>query len=57
MAGGTPHFDVPDAGVFHATGAAKQGDLGSKVLAPAPSGTVWRAGSAVEVSWAIRYNQ
>lgn len=35
---------------------AKMGDLGSTVLPPAPSGTVWAAGTAVEVSWGIRYN-
>jgi hypothetical protein len=32
---------------------ATMGDLGSKVLPYAPSGTKWMAGSAVEVGWAI----
>ena len=30
---------------------AKTGDLGSKVLKPRPSGTVWKAGTDVEVAW------
>eukprot|EP00729_Bicosta_minor_P017148 gene17149-26000_t len=30
---------------------AKTGDLGSKVLKPRPSNTVWKAGDVVEVAW------
>ena len=30
---------------------AKTGDLGSKVLPPRETGTVWKAGDAVEVAW------
>jgi len=37
------------------TSIAKQGDLGS-VLPPAPSGTVFKRGSEVEVGWSIRAN-
>lgn len=57
MAGGTLKVHAgPGVAVFHDTQFAKMGDLGSKVLTPAPSGTIWMAGSAVEVSWGIRYN-
>lgn len=55
MAGGSPREVLPDAAVFHETQFAKQGDLGSKVLASG-NHTTWTAGSAVEVAWAIRYN-
>ena len=32
------------------------GDLGSKVLQAAPSGTIWTVGTSVSVAWGIRYN-
>ena len=50
VAGGTTfaHSGPGDA-VFHNTSVAKMGDLGSKVLRKAASGTVWQAGAAVEV--------
>ena len=35
---------------------AKQGDLGSRTLPPRASGTVWAAGSVVEVSWNLLAN-
>ena len=35
---------------------AKQGDLGSRVLDPRPTGVLWRAGDVVEVSWAVEAN-
>lgn len=56
-AGGTDttHFG-PGEAMFSDTIFAKGGDLGSKVLEAAPSGTVWTAGESVEVSWGIRYN-
>ena len=57
MAGGTtPNHAGPGDAVFAPTEFAKMGDLGSKVLQPAPSGTVWTIGDEVEVSWGIRYN-
>lgn len=57
MAGGTlPQNAGPGDAVFADTIFAKMGDLGSQVLKPAPSGTVWTAGEAVEVSWGIRFN-
>lgn len=57
MAGGTtPAHRGPGDAVFGTTEFAKQGDLGSKVLNPAPSGTLWTVGTVVEVSWGIRYN-
>jgi hypothetical protein len=43
MAGGNS-FEVFNAGAYNATPNAKQGDLGSKVLKPRPSGTVWKRG-------------
>lgn len=57
QAGGTDKSHMgPGVAVFADNTFAKGGDLGSKVLPPAPSGTVWTAGSSVEVSWGIRYN-
>ena len=32
---------------------ARQGDLGSHVLYPRPTGTMWRAGGVANVSWCI----
>ena len=56
-AGGTDrsHFGPGDAR-FYDTMFAKGGDLGSRVLPPSPSGTVWTAGASVEVAWGTRYN-
>ena len=34
----------------------KQGDLGSYVLKPRPSGTVWQSGGVANVSWYIAFN-
>eukprot|EP00746_Dinoflagellata_sp_MGD_P067438 gnl/MRDRNA2_/MRDRNA2_27840_c0_seq1.p1 gnl/MRDRNA2_/MRDRNA2_27840_c0~~gnl/MRDRNA2_/MRDRNA2_27840_c0_seq1.p1 ORF type:complete len:377 (+),score=54.29 gnl/MRDRNA2_/MRDRNA2_27840_c0_seq1:53-1183(+) len=66
MAGGSPlgigkpgwaPGGAASAGVrYKNTTHAKQGDLGSKVLPPQPSGTVWTAGELVEVSWTMRTN-
>ena len=39
-----------------ATENAKQGDRGSKVLPPNPTGVVWKAGDTVETKWNIRAN-
>jgi hypothetical protein len=44
MAGGTP-TECFNAGAYNATKNAKQGDLGTKVLKPRPSGTVWKVGA------------
>ena len=41
MAGGTSK-EVFNAGAYNATAFARQGDLGSEVLKPRPSGTVWK---------------
>jgi len=35
------------------TAYAKVGDLGSKVLPPRPTGTVWRRGTVVKTAWTI----
>lgn len=57
MAGGTlPQHAGPGEAVFANNTFAAMGDLGSKVLQPAPSGTVWTVGTSVKVSWGIRYN-
>jgi len=57
MAGGTlPGHAGAGEAKFAPTPWAKQGDLGSRVLAPANSTASWVAGSSVEVSWGIRYN-
>ena len=57
MAGGTlPQHAGPGEAVFSNNSFAGMGDLGSKVLKPAPSGTIWTAGTSVKVSWGIRYN-
>jgi hypothetical protein len=42
---------------FHAVPWAKRGDLGSKVLKKGPPSATYKAGSIVEMSWAIRYNR
>eukprot|EP00908_Phaeocystis_cordata_P011195 Transcript_22036.p1 GENE.Transcript_22036~~Transcript_22036.p1 ORF type:complete len:376 (-),score=51.43 Transcript_22036:118-1245(-) len=56
-AGGTSYsHSGPGDAVFYNSSVARMGERGSLVLRPAPSGTVWRAGAAVEVSWGIRYN-
>eukprot|EP00966_Prymnesium_polylepis_P098342 2277561-Prymnesium_polylepis.1 len=56
-AGGTyPKNFGPGVAVFANTTFAKGGDLGSVALPPAPSGTIWTAGSEAEVAWEIRYN-
>lgn len=50
MAGGSP-VEVFNAGAYNATRYAKQGDLGSKVLAPRPTGTVWELGGVARARW------
>ena len=50
MAGGN-YVEVFNAGAYNATVHAKQGDLGSKVLKPRPSGTVWKRGDTVKARW------
>jgi hypothetical protein len=57
MAGGTlPQHAGPGEAVFANNSFASMGDLGSEVLKPAPSGTIWTVGTSVKVSWGIRYN-
>lgn len=52
MAGGN-YFEVFNAGAYNATPNAKQGDLGTKVLKPRPSGTVWKRGSIQKTRWEL----
>jgi hypothetical protein len=50
MAGGTlPQHYGPGEAVFYNNSFASMGDLGSQVLKPAPSGTVWTVGTSVKV--------
>lgn len=56
MAGGHHPPNGGFGGIYVNTTHAKLGDRGSEVLPPAPSGTVWKAGSVVEVSWTIEAN-
>mmetsp|Transcript_25476 Transcript_25476/g.76811 ORF Transcript_25476/g.76811 Transcript_25476/m.76811 type:complete len:367 (+) Transcript_25476:40-1140(+) len=55
MAGGGPQHQSGEA-KYTSTSYAKQGDLGSKVLPPAPTGVTWTRGSNVTVKWSIRAN-
>jgi hypothetical protein len=50
MAGGTK-AEAFNAGAYNSTVFAKQGDLGSKVLKPRPTGTVWQRGTVVDARW------
>jgi hypothetical protein len=50
MAGGSP-IPVFNGGEYTATKYAKQGDLGSVVLQPRPTGIVWKRGGVANVSW------
>ena len=52
MAGGNA-IEVFNAGAYNATANAKQGDLGTHVLKPRPSGTVWRRGSVERARWQL----
>lgn len=55
MAGGGPTW-VSTGLSYVDTKFAKQGDLGSQVLPPNPTGIVWPTGSTVEAKWSIRAN-
>jgi hypothetical protein len=49
-AGGSDH-QAFNAGAYNTTKNAKQGDLGTKVLKPRPSGTVWKRGGVEKARW------
>jgi len=55
MAGGSP-IPVYNGGEYVPTKYGKQGDLGSKVLAPRPTGITWKAGGVANASWYIAFN-
>ena len=55
MAGGNTR-KVGGEAKYSMTQHAKQGDLGSEVLPPAPSGTVWHRGSTEQTAISIRAN-
>jgi len=55
MAGGSP-VAVYNGGEYVQTKYAKQGDLGSSVLKPRPTGITWKAGGLANVSWYIAFN-
>ena len=58
LAGGTSvAHQGPGEAVFTPNGVAKQGDKGSEVLPKGPPQEIWKAGTAVEVSWGIRFNR
>jgi len=50
MAGGVQQ-EVFNAGAYNTTAHAKQGDLGSQVLKPRPSGTTWHRGATAKARW------
>lgn len=52
MAGGN-YYEVFNAGAYKTTKFAKQGDLGTKVLKPRPTGTVWPRGSVQKTRWEL----
>ena len=57
VAGGTPKsHEGPGVAVFTPNGVAEQGDMGSATLKKAAPVETWKAGTAVEVQWGIRYN-
>lgn len=55
MAGGGPH-QQPGEAKYTPTKFAKQGDRGTEVLPPAPTGIVWKIGTNVTTKWSIRAN-
>ena len=50
MAGGNP-VEVFNAGAYNRAVNAKRGDLGSRVLKPRPSGTVWKRSGIGVTRW------
>jgi len=52
MAGGNT-YEVFNAGAYNTTRYAKQGDLGTHVLPPRPSGTVWQRGTVAKARWQL----
>jgi hypothetical protein len=59
MAGGEPlpGKENMQGAKYTTTVHARQGDLGSFVLPPMPTGTIWTAGKPAEVSWTMRANR
>lgn len=64
MAGGSPQPGI-NGGEYNTTQhkdadgntyTLKQGDLGSHALKKRPTGTVWKSGGLVNVSWYIAFN-
>lgn len=55
MAGGSP-VPMYNGAEYTPTKYGKQGDLGSQVLAPRPTGITWQAGGFANVSWYIAFN-
>jgi len=52
MAGGN-YVEVFNAGAYKTTKYAKQGDLGTEVLKPRPTGIVWNRGDTVQARWEL----
>lgn len=55
MAGGR-WTEAFNAAAFNTTKFAKMGDLGSKVLKPRPTGTVWKLGGTAKTRWQLTAN-
>ena len=55
MAGGR-WTEAFNAAAFNTTRFAKMGDLGSKVLKPRPTGTVWKRGGTAKTRWQLTAN-
>ena len=55
MAGGVS-VEMFNAAAYNLTKFAKQGDLGTAVLKPRPTGTVWKRGGTAKARWQITAN-
>jgi len=55
MAGGSP-TPMYNGAEYVPTKYGKQGELGSQVLEPRPTGITWQSGAVVNVSWYIAFN-
>ena len=54
MAGGVS-VEMFNAAAYNLTKFAKQGDLGTAVLKPRPTGTVWKRGGTAKARWQVSF--